>query len=466
MPAYCGNPLTGVYVRLSTPALNALTAEGLDAYLPPIEGLHHVVKRGANFSAHLHFRSAYDAAVFAQAHLNESLVVNGDAVKIGPSRYDDGTDVVYPAQVPADQGVAPAATSLTHQMRVEDTGPQLSSRETLDVEVEHHQTVTITADKGALFSALLHFRSVYHAAVFAKEHLGKSFFINGDTVRVGSSRNDDGTDVIYPDPATLNPAAARQRPAPAGPPAGRVPAAGVTTTHPMGVQDHGDIFVITIDAPRLRMETVETEVEHHRTVLIKGEVEPRQAGKYADSSSVVLPLPAEVSDYDEEGMLAIELLKEVLPRKKLAAAAITSIHPMHVEDRGEFFVVTIHAPGIKIETLETEVKRRKTVRVTAEVEATQPADNLIFSNEALMLSVVLALPSMVDDDGAEFEFRDGCVVVEFPKAEPPRKKVRLMPKVSDEEGASFSYEEGVLEIELRKEVSPRKKLRMTPKARQ
>ncbi|KAJ3149655.1 hypothetical protein HDU89_003708 [Geranomyces variabilis] len=45
------------------------------------------------------------------------------------------------------------------------------------------------------------------------------------------------------------------------------------------------------------------------------------------------------------------------------------------------------------------------------------------------LSVVLPLPSVVrDDDGVEFEFRDGCVIVEFPKAEPPRKKVRLMPK--------------------------------------
>ncbi|KAJ3149653.1 hypothetical protein HDU89_003706 [Geranomyces variabilis] len=246
---------------------------------------------------------------------------------------------------------------------------------------------------------------MYHAAVFAKEHLGKSFFINGDTVRVGPSRNDDGTDVIYPDPATLNPAAARQRRAPAGlpagPPAGRVPAAGVTTTHPMRVEDHGDIFVITIDAPRLRMETVETEVEHHRTVLIKGEVEPRQAGKFADSSSVVLPLPAEVSDYDKEGMLAIELLKEVLPRKKLAAAAITSTHPMQVEDRGNFFVVTIHAPGVKIETLTTEVERRTTVLITAEVEP-RPG-NFIFNTVAEGLSVVVPLPSGVsDEEGASW----------------------------------------------------------------
>ncbi|KAJ3165057.1 hypothetical protein HDU88_004776 [Geranomyces variabilis] len=92
------------------------------------------------------------------------------------------------------------------------------------------------------------------------------------------------------------------------------------------------------------------------------------------------------------------------------------------------FVVTIQAPTIVRETLEVEVEHHRTIIITADVEG-QAAGNLIFSNEALRLSIVLALPSMVDDNGAaEIDFRDGCVIVEFPKAGPPRKKVRLMPK--------------------------------------
>ncbi|KAJ3149654.1 hypothetical protein HDU89_003707 [Geranomyces variabilis] len=82
----------------------------------------------------------------------------------------------------------------------------------------------------------------------------------------------------------------------------------------------------------------------------------------------------------------------------------------------------MRAPTIARETLEVEVERHQTITITANVEG-QAAGDLIFSNEALRLSVVLALPTMVDDEtAAEVEFRDGCVILEFLKAGHPARR--------------------------------------------
>ncbi|KAJ3181789.1 hypothetical protein HDU87_000807 [Geranomyces variabilis] len=90
------------------------------------------------------------------------------------------------------------------------------------------------------------------------------------------------------------------------------------------------------------------------------------------------------------------------------------------------FVVRIQAPTIVQDSLAVEIQE-KTVYITADVEG-QAAGEVIFSNEALSLSVVLALPSPVRANEAEVAWRAGTMVLEFLKDGPPRKKVRIMQK--------------------------------------
>ncbi|KAJ3172417.1 hypothetical protein HDU88_005739 [Geranomyces variabilis] len=146
-------------------------------------------------------------------------------------------------------------------------------------------------------------------------------------------------------------------------------------------------FVITVQAPTIVRESLKIKVENHKTIFITTDV---PASLPQPEVQVLAPRPASPA---EQGV---------------APAATYSTHQMR-------------APTIVRESLDVEVEAHRTIIITADVEG-QAAGNLTFSNEALRLSVVLTLPSVVrDDDGAEFELKNGTLVMEFAKAEPPAR---------------------------------------------
>ncbi|KAJ3149656.1 Uncharacterized protein HDU89_003709 [Geranomyces variabilis] len=151
--------------------------------------------------------------------------------------------------------------------------------------------------KAGVYYAHLHFNTLYDAAVFAHGNLNRDVLALQLTLEAHESAR----------------------------PTSRVAAAAITTTHSMQAEERGDLFVVTIHVPELKIATVTTEVELHRTIFIQGDVEPRQAGNFvynnvADRLSVVLPLPSSLSDEEgasfsyQEGVLVIELRKEASPQ--------------------------------------------------------------------------------------------------------------------------------------------------------
>ncbi|KAJ3149652.1 hypothetical protein HDU89_003705 [Geranomyces variabilis] len=122
MPPCCGNPRMGAFLKLPGP-LNQATAEDLETMLGHIPGLHHIVRKASVFYAHLHFKTLYDAAVFAHGNINRYILVEGLACKVGPTLrgpiLEGGrapTKYAHPSTFPPDEVQVPGPRTASPEL--------------------------------------------------------------------------------------------------------------------------------------------------------------------------------------------------------------------------------------------------------------------------------------------------------------------------------------------------------------
>ncbi|KAJ3153393.1 hypothetical protein HDU86_005223 [Geranomyces michiganensis] len=170
----------GVFIRLPAP-LHTWDEDVLEASLPDVVGVQHVIKKCDKHFAHIHFTSLYHAAKFFRQWGGQGLEINGKHVDVKPGQlngqpvqYADPDSLRQPEpevpyntlhQVPR-QPVRGSGVKSSHQMRVQETEfkylisvqtPTLVE-DTLFIDVEDERTVIITgelqnvAPQGLLFS--------------------------------------------------------------------------------------------------------------------------------------------------------------------------------------------------------------------------------------------------------------------------------------------------------------------------
>ncbi|KAJ3168789.1 hypothetical protein HDU87_000914 [Geranomyces variabilis] len=176
----CQDPAMGVFIRLPAP-LHTWHEDVIEAALPNVVGVEHVIKKDTKHFAHIHFTSLYHAAIFFRQWGGQGFMIDGKRIDVKPGQlngqpvqYADPDTLIAPTpEVPANhphqlprQPVWGSGVRSSHQMRVQQTETQYHIsiqaptlvEGSLVIEVEDGQTVIITGElqnvaaDGLLFS--------------------------------------------------------------------------------------------------------------------------------------------------------------------------------------------------------------------------------------------------------------------------------------------------------------------------